>query len=68
MYLYYYFSKNNAAVVVIDSCDVYSELLKLVDNKDLLIEFAKNAVKSGIENHDPEKTQEIFDKTISNLL
>lgn len=63
-----YFIKNNAAVIASDDKEIEEKLHMLVNNPELLVQYAENARTTGIENHNEEKILNIFDTVIKSVL
>ncbi|MBR5246901.1 MAG: hypothetical protein IKV25_05980 [Clostridia bacterium] len=63
-----YFIKNDAAVIATDDRDIKEKLEMIVNNPNLLIQYAEKSCKAGIENHSEEKIFEIFDGVIKSVL
>lgn len=62
-----YFIKNNAAVIASDDKEIEEKLQMLVNNPELLVQYAENARKTGIENHNEEKILNTFDAVIKSV-
>ena len=63
-----YFIKKEAAVTAVDDKEIKEKLEMIVNNPDLLVKYAENSCKSGIENHSEEKILYTFDTVVKSVL
>ena len=63
-----YFIDNESAFVATDDEKIRSELLKISQDTDLLVDFAKKAVECGLRNHSREKVIATFNDTLNEVL
>ncbi len=63
-----YFKEHDAAVTAFSKEEIYQKLLLLSKDNGLIVKYAENAAKTGIANHDKQKTHEFIDSTIKTLL
>jgi len=62
-----YFIKNNAALVAGSEQEIVNILESIVNSPEIIVESAKITAKIGIQNHNKEKIQSIFDTIIFGL-
>ena len=62
-----YFLENDAAMVCASEAEILAALQRISENPQLLVETAQNAVKTGLQNHNKEKIQSIFDTVIGSV-
>lgn len=52
-----YLVRNDAAICITDKCSIKESLMKIVDNPQLINEYAKKSWNCGLENHQIDKIQ-----------
>ena len=52
-----YLVRNDAAICITDKCSIKGSLMKIVDNPQLINEYAKKSWNCGLENHQIDKIQ-----------
>lgn len=52
-----YLVRNDAAISITDKCSIKGSLMKIVDNPQLINEYAKKSWNCGLENHQIDKIQ-----------
>lgn len=52
-----YLLRNDAAICITDKCSIKESLMKIVDNPQLINEYAKKSWNCGLENHQIDKIQ-----------
>ncbi len=62
-----YFKKHDAAITAFSDEEIYMGFDTIVNDTDVLLKYAEKAYSIGIENHSPEKVQQVFDEAISKL-
>ncbi len=62
-----YFKKHEAAIIAFSDEEIYKGFDTIVNDTDVLLKYAEKAYGIGIENHSPEKVQQVFDEAISKL-
>ena len=63
-----YFIKYNAALTACNNQEIFEKLSKLSEDSGLVIRYAENAKKVGLEKHDKAKVSEVFDSVIKTLV
>ncbi len=63
-----YFIKNDAAVIADNDKEIEEKLSLLVNNPELLVNYANNASDIGIKNHSEENILKTFDNVIKSVL
>ena len=59
-----YFAENGSAIIASSREELDEKLALVAENNDVILDYAKNAAKTGALNHSKEKLQKIFDDTI----
>lgn len=62
-----YLSENNAALTAANDLQIEKCLEEILQNPQILQDYAVNACRCGIENHDPQKIQETFDRVLNEV-
>lgn len=52
-----YLVRNDAAICITDKCSIKESLMKIVDNPQLINEYAKKSWDCGLTNHQIDKIQ-----------
>jgi hypothetical protein len=63
-----YFETNQSALIATNYSEIYSTLEKLVDNPNMIHDFAKRAYDCGVNNHNCNVIDKILLDTINNKL
>ena len=59
-----YFQENRAALVACNKVEIGENVKLLLQDKEILQEYAKNAMECGIKNHSPELIKQKFENVI----
>ena len=62
-----YFIKNNIALVAETEKEIYKNLYDIIQNPEILIDYAKRACECGMKNHNKNNILELVHNSIENL-
>lgn len=60
-----YFKKYNSAIIAYDEQTIFEQLNNIVNNTDIIADYANNAINCGKLNHSEDKILKIFDSVIT---
>ena len=63
-----YFNKNGCALISSDENAIKDNLLAMVNNKQIISEYAKKAVECALRNHKKEDILARFRQTLESIL